>query len=226
VVCERFGDIRGIPLEAAHDVFGVVASLIQGDIVTLIRALRIHGFQLFAFIATRRLSNGLSPGTLPGATNRSKRCLVGVSRQLLGLAAFVPVGIADIQHETGHERVLLEQACELLDRVASIPDALDFHKSAQLATEASAHLRRTHRGTIDLQLKAAEVELLSARKLGELLAAMPKNKGAAAPRGDTESPGSLVDLGIHKKHSSRWQQLAAVPRDARSFGVSGSRFQP
>lgn len=73
---------------------------------------------------------------------------------------------------------------------------------------------------LDAERHAAEIRVRAERRCGELLAEMPKNKGAAesgTQRGMTQSQNgtasTLSDLGITKRQSSDWQQLAAVPEE-------------
>lgn len=72
----------------------------------------------------------------------------------------------------------------------------------------------------DAERKACEIRLRAERKAGELLRGMEKAKGAAregvGKRGSSGVPRSeqtLSDLGISKKQSAKWQQLADVPEE-------------
>jgi len=76
-------------------------------------------------------------------------------------------------------------------------------------------------GPAGLERHAAEIRVRAERKCGELLADLPKNKGAAFEgnpgKGDARLPEgttqTLADLGISKRQSSEWQKLAAVPEE-------------
>src|SRR5712691_7594941 len=105
----------------------------------------------------------------------------------------------------------LETARRLLAEVRSVDDAKAIHDFA----EAARVYARQARLGLEAQNDAAEIRLRAERKLGELLAALPKQDGGAAARARsqaaTEVPPSLGDLGISKSQSSRWQAIAAVP---------------
>jgi hypothetical protein len=72
---------------------------------------------------------------------------------------------------------------------------------------------------------ATELRLRAETRAGELLAEMEKNKGggevgvgrrgnnAVAPSDRIPSPPKLSDIGVSKTQSSRWQQLAALPKE-------------
>ena len=109
----------------------------------------------------------------------------------------------------------LETARRLLAEVRSVDDAKAIHDFA----EAARVYARQARLGLEAQNDAAEIRLRAERKLGELLAALPKQDGGDAARARsqaaTEVPPRLGDLGISKSQSSRWQAIAAVP--ARVF---------
>jgi phage N-6-adenine-methyltransferase len=66
--------------------------------------------------------------------------------------------------------------------------------------------------SLDAANMAAEIKLRAERKAGEMLAAMEKNKGAAAPT-RLHDATTLDELGIEKTQSSRWQREAKVPEE-------------
>src|SRR6266852_636926 len=105
----------------------------------------------------------------------------------------------------------LETARRLLAEVRSVDEAKDIHDFA----EAARVYARQARLGLEAQNDAAEIRLRAERKLGELLAALPKQDGGDAARARsqaaTEVPPRLGDLGISKSQSSRWQAIAAVP---------------
>lgn len=76
---------------------------------------------------------------------------------------------------------------------------------------------------------AAEIRVRAERKCGELLAEMPKNKGAAYEgnpgKSDARSPDittqTLEEMGISKRQSSEWQKLAAVPEEQFEAAMAG-----
>lgn len=60
-----------------------------------------------------------------------------------------------------------------------------------------------------LTCHAAELKLRAERRLGELLAEMPKNNGRPLSHDVTR----LADLGIGRMDSSRWQKLAGIDEE-------------
>src|SRR6266571_1939578 len=109
----------------------------------------------------------------------------------------------------------------LLAEVRSVDDAKAIHDFA----EAARVYARQARLGLEAQNDAAEIRLRAEHKLGELLAALPKQDGGAAARARsqnaTEVPPRLGDLGISKSQSSRWQAIAAVPAQVFEEYVTG-----
>ncbi len=105
----------------------------------------------------------------------------------------------------------LETARRLLAEVRRVDDAKAIHDFA----EAARVYARQARLGLEAQNDAAEIKLRAERRLGELLAARPKQDGGDAARARsqaaTEVRPRLGDLGISKSQSSRWQAIAAVP---------------
>ncbi len=61
---------------------------------------------------------------------------------------------------------------------------------------------------------AAELKLRAERRLGDLLAETPKNRGGRPGKtGSTVEP-VLSDIGVDKKESHRWQRVALLPEPA------------
>src|SRR5713101_6612610 len=105
----------------------------------------------------------------------------------------------------------LETVRQLLAEICGVDDAKAIHDFA----EAARVYARQARLGLEAQNDAAEIRLRAERKLGELLAVLPKQDGGDAARARsqaaTEVPPRLGDLGITKTQSSRWQAIAAVP---------------
>src|ERR1700736_1987647 len=105
----------------------------------------------------------------------------------------------------------LENARRWRAEVRSVDEVRAIHDFA----EAARIYARQARLGLEAQNDAAEIKLRAERKLGELLAALPKQNGGDAARARsqaaTEVPPRLGDLGISKTQSSRWQAIAAVP---------------
>ncbi|MGH7962976.1 MAG: hypothetical protein ACRERD_14285 [Candidatus Binatia bacterium] len=77
---------------------------------------------------------------------------------------------------------------------------------------AIAHYLRQHDGSSDAVFLASELKLRAERKLGELLAELPKQHGARPPDAGLhhETP-TLNDAGVSKIQSHRWQTIATLP---------------
>src|SRR5258708_10165574 len=119
----------------------------------------------------------------------------------------------------------LETARRLLAEVRSVDDAKAIHDFA----EAARVYARQARLGLEAQNDAAEIKLRAERRLGELLAARPKQDGGDAARARsqaaTEVPPRLGDLGISKSQSSRWQAISAVPADVFDRHLADVREQ-
>src|ERR1700737_2735894 len=119
----------------------------------------------------------------------------------------------------------LETARRLLAEVRRVDDAKAIHDFA----EAARVYARQARLGLEAQNDAAEIKLRAERRLGELLAARPKQDGGDAARARsqaaTEVPPRLGALGISKSQSSRWQAIAAVPEPVFEQYLSDLREQ-
>jgi hypothetical protein len=107
-----------------------------------------------------------------------------------------------------------------VDEVADIRDRA-------LACETYAKLAKDPQN----ERLACDIRLRAERRAGQLLREMEKAKGARLngrdPGGafrqspDTTAEKTLADLGISKDQSSKWQQLAAVPKDEFEAALAG-----
>lgn len=113
------------------------------------------------------------------------------------------------------ELVRYDAACKALAEARSVDEVRDLRDKSEAVRIYARQAKNKQ-----LEIDAAEIRLRAERRLGELLAAAPKNQGAATegigkrgakgePRYD--QPPTLRDLGIDKKLSARAQKLAAVP---------------
>lgn len=105
-----------------------------------------------------------------------------------------------------------DAACRALAEAKTVDEVKDFRDKGK-AIEAYAKQANNR----DLQADAAEIILKAERRLGQLLAKMPKNKGAKGsivtgskrvPVKD-EAP-TLKDMGVDKKLSARSQKIAKI----------------
>jgi site-specific DNA-methyltransferase (adenine-specific) len=105
---------------------------------------------------------------------------------------------------------LLSKAADFLEQCRSLDEVKDLRDKAEAA-------RLYYRKVSDSRRAAnvlAEVRIKAERRLGELVAEMPKDKGGR-PGGNgnrSHDVTGLADLGIGKMESSRVQAIAAVPK--------------
>lgn len=120
----------------------------------------------------------------------------------------------------------IERAIE----AAATPEQI--RKVIALADAAVAFANTYFKEQREMIQRAKSVKLQAERKLGEILAAMPKNTGAAGSAGPgrgnavpianrvSDAP-TLADLGIDKKVSARARKLAALPAEQFAAVVAG-----
>lgn len=96
----------------------------------------------------------------------------------------------------------------------ALAEAVDVHEVKDIRDKAEA-VRAYYRqigDSLEAQNSAAEIKLRAERRLGEMLAAMDKQRPGEYQRShDVTVAPSLQDMGITKMQSSRWQLEAAVP---------------
>lgn len=120
----------------------------------------------------------------------------------------------------------IERAIE----AAATPEQI--RKVIALADAAVAFANTYFKEQREMIQRAKSVKLQAERKLGEILAAMPKNTGAAGSAGPGRGNAvpianrvsdvpTLADLGIDKKVSARARKLAALPAEQFAAVVAG-----
>lgn len=115
----------------------------------------------------------------------------------------------------------IERAIE----AAATPEQI--RKVIALADAAVAFANTYFKEQREMIQRAKSVKLQAERKLGEILAAMPKHEGGRPPQktgSDWEPVSSvptLADLGIDKKVSARARKLAALPAEQFAAVVAG-----
>lgn len=102
--------------------------------------------------------------------------------------------------------IRLADACRALAEAKRVEDVIDLRDRAQ----AMAHYLRQHGDSKEAMLDAAELKLRAERRLGELLAEMPKQHGARPADTGLHDATPLSHLGIEKTASARWQRLASI----------------
>jgi len=115
----------------------------------------------------------------------------------------------------GVSLVRYDAACHAISEAKRLDEVIDIRDKAE-AMRAYAWQAKNK----ELEVDAAEIRIRAERRLGQILASLEKNKGAAgggkktAPRGSLVEPRdnspTLSDLGIDKKLSARSQKLAAL----------------
>ena len=121
------------------------------------------------------------------------------------------------KHQPEPEELDVERARAIL---AACTD-LDEVKRIRDQAEAVARYQRSRMAAEDSVVHAAAIARRAERRLGELLAEMPKAEGSknnGSFGGNASVPPAadavtLRDLGITKNQSSAWQAIAAVPED-------------
>jgi len=106
----------------------------------------------------------------------------------------------------------LERLEQALARAETPQALINVAAVAEAARRLSRRLYQRARHARSEQNAWALIRLRALRRLGALLAAMPKNPGAATRLHHvTALPPTLADLNISKRDSARWQRLACVP---------------
>ncbi len=119
--------------------------------------------------------------------------------------------------------ISVEQALDLLRRAKTISQAKFVYDRGK-AVEA---LVRAERAGADAVNESREIQLWAARKVGELIADLPKATGAkgvgksAVPAGN-RTP-TYADQGLSKKEAALWQKYAATPEDVFAQHIDGIR---
>lgn len=100
--------------------------------------------------------------------------------------------------------------------------------AASSPTKPSLYARERDLG-LEAQNYAAEIKIRAERKLGALLAEMPKHPPGPDRSDDViDLPPKLADLGISKNQSSQWQQIASIPEPEfeRHIAVAKAEERP
>lgn len=114
--------------------------------------------------------------------------------------------VAATQVITGHELDAMEMAALALDRAATIGELKVIRDKA----EAARVYAKAARLGLEAQNRAATVQLMAERKAGQMLASLKLRGGDRRSR-NRPAAVKLVDLGVSRAESKRWQQLASIP---------------
>lgn len=104
-----------------------------------------------------------------------------------------------------------EAARIALKEASAVDEVKDIRDKAQALAAYGRQAKNN-----DLIQWATEIKLRAERRCGELLAASPKNRGAAAPETNAVTSGdrvppTLEEIGLSKKQSSDFQAIAVIP---------------
>ncbi len=126
--------------------------------------------------------------------------------------------------------VRIAEARAALVEVAQVEDAIRIAGFADLVR----HVARQARAGLELENAAIELKLRAERRAGGLLAVMSKNVGTRGQLAGRSSSGdphvappeaaapTLAELGLSKRQSATYQQLAAVPNDVFETYLEGT----
>jgi N6-adenosine-specific RNA methylase IME4 len=106
----------------------------------------------------------------------------------------------EIVPATEKKLLCLSTACRALADAKKVDEVMDIRDRAQ----ALHHYLRQRGDSSQAMLDAAELKLRAERRIGELLAEMPKNPGG---RSTTDT---MSAVGVAHHESSRWQKLARI----------------
>ena len=74
---------------------------------------------------------------------------------------------------------------------------------------------------IDAERQAADIRIRAEVKTGELLSSDNRIKRGGDQKSESKSSGTtLIDMGINKDQSSKWQKMAAIPQEEREGYLS------
>jgi hypothetical protein len=107
------------------------------------------------------------------------------------------------------ERLALDRATRV-DEVKAIRDE----------AEAMRAYLRLRRASLALQNRCAEMKIRAERRLGAMLAALPKQHGARPADAGSQPVTPLAELGITRMQAHRWQLLATVDEESFAAHVS------
>lgn len=108
--------------------------------------------------------------------------------------------------------VKLDQAKQLLAEVNSVEEAKDIIDTAAAAEIYAKKILKSE----EAEMYARSIKFEAQRKAGEFLKEAPKNQGGNPnlTGNHIEPVATLKDIGVTKKQSSDWQQLADIPEES------------
>lgn len=101
---------------------------------------------------------------------------------------------------------LINSAKRAIELVGSFEEVRAIRDQAEMMRQ---YAKRISAG-LEAQNRCAEIKIRAERRMGQELATIDKNRGAATPSHDGRALPPLKDLGINHNQSSRWQQIASL----------------
>lgn len=123
--------------------------------------------------------------------------------------------------------VRYDAMCRAIAEAHAVDEVKDIRDKALAWEMYSRQAKNT-----DAECYACEIRLRAERKAGQLLKAMEKNKGGGDPhkpkehRSTDTTSATLLDLGVSKDQSSKWQRLADVPDDEFDAALGDKTAKP
>ena len=105
-----------------------------------------------------------------------------------------------------------DRARQELELAATVDEVKRIRDQA----EALRQYARQQKLSLEMQNRCAEIKLRAERRAGDLLVDMEKHPPGPSSRDRSHrgtDPPRLVDLGISKNQSSRWQLISSIPEE-------------
>lgn len=136
-------------------------------------------------------------------------------------------GLHDMPDPVGLARVLLDNGRHTIAQTTSVADLTELRLKTRALEEYIAGQVTDREAKLHAQNDLTEARLRIERRLGELLAVMPKNPGGdpVTSRDRGVTPPTLEQLGISRMQAHRWQQLAALPAEEFDRYIAATRAQ-
>lgn len=113
---------------------------------------------------------------------------------------------------------IVQSARDMLAQIDSVAEVIQFRDQM----EAFRHYLAKQGADLELLNAAAESKLWTERRLGELIPVIAPHGGDR--RSDSRCHGgTLNDLGINKRQSSRWQQVATLSEDELAEHIEATK---
>lgn len=114
------------------------------------------------------------------------------------------------------EESILLSHFDRVRRELEIASSIDEVKKIRDQAEALRQYARQQKLSLEMQNKCAEIKIRAERRAGKILSDMdkhPPGPSSGDRSHDGTDPPRLVELGISKNQSSRWQSIASIPEE-------------